>query len=284
MDRKVFCIILLSWICLCGKAQINPVGILYSTDEDLVIYDRYAKAIESKKSSLAGDLMVETARFFLGCPYVASTLENVPEGVVVNLREMDCMTLVETTTALVRSLRHPSFDYFSVMLRAIRFRNVDSLSYTDRLHYTTDWIYENEREGYVKDVTREIGGKPLAVNLSFMSTHSDSYKQLKDHPEYIPKIAAKEKEISARPHYYIPADEINACASGIENGDIVCFVTTVNGLDISHVGIIQKEGDKLGFIHASTSAKQVIVNKEPLQEYVQSIKRNSGIMIVRPLF
>jgi hypothetical protein len=40
----------------------------------------------------------------------------------------------------------------------------------------------------------------------------------------------------------------------------------------------------LTFIHASTVQKRVIVNEEPLQEYVQGIKRNCGIMIVRPQF
>ena len=159
-----------------------------------------------------------------------------------------------------------------------------TLDYTDRLHYTADWIYENEKRGYLKDVTKEIGGQSLKFDLSFMSTHPDSYKQLKGNPGRIAVMTAKEKEISARPHYYIPQDEINEHAGQIRNGDIVCFVTTVKGLDISHVGIICREGDKLTFIHASTTKKQVIVNEEPLQEYVQGIKRNCGIMIVRPQF
>ena len=133
----------------------------------------------------------------------------------------------------------------------------------------------------MKDVTKEIGGKQLAVNLSFMSTHPDSYKQLKEHPEYVCKIAEKEQEINFREYYYIPEDEINARASGIKNGDIVCFVTSIKGLDISHVGIISKTKEKLSFYHASSSQKKVVLNEEPLQDYVQSIKRNSGIMILR---
>lgn len=286
MDRKVFCFVLFTLFCLVGKAQTKPIDTLYCTAEDKEIYEHYLSAMETKKSLPPGSLMVETARFFLGCPYVASTLEKVPEGVVVNLRELDCMTLVETTAALVRSLKagHPSFSDYCRILKTQRFRTSVITDYTDRLHYTTDWIYENERRGWVKDVTKDIGGKPLAINLSFMSTHPDSYKQLNNAPELIAKIAAKEKEINARPHYYIPETEINAHASGIRNGDIVCFVTTVEGLDISHVGIICREGDKLTFIHASSNKKQVIVNEEPLQDYVRSIKRNSGIMVVRPQF
>ncbi len=41
---------------------------------------------------------------------------------------------------------------------------------------------------------------------------------------------------------------------------MVGFVTTVNGLDLSHVGIVYRKAGKLTFIHASTSAaKKVII-------------------------
>ena len=264
-----------------------PAGNAQSV-EDRAVYDRYCQAMESKKALPTGELMVETARFFLGTPYVAGTLEKEPEGLVVNLQGLDCMTLVENTAALVRSLKeqHPSFDLYMSALKGMRYRKPDkaALDYTDRLHYTSDWIYENERRGYLKDVTKEIGGEPLMLDLFFMSMHPGSYKQLNGHPDRVAIMAAKEREVSARPYYYIPQDEINAHAGKIRNGDIVCFVTTIRGLDISHVGIICREGEKLTFIHASTTKKQVIVNEEPLQEYVQGIKRNSGIMIVRPQF
>ena len=197
------------------------------------------------------------------------------------------MTLVENTAALAWSVKHRlAYDGYVSVLKDMRYRNSGcaTLDYTDRLHYTADWIYENEKRGDLKDVTKEIGGQSLKFDLSFMSTHPDSYKQLKGNPGRIAVMAAKEKEISTRPHYYIPQDEINEHAGQIRNGDIVCFVTTVKGLDISHVGIVCRERDMLTFIHASTVQKRVIVNEEPLQEYVQGIKRNCGIMIVRPQF
>lgn len=261
-------------------------GLSAQTVEDRAVFTRYMETMCSKRQLSTGELMVETARFFLGTPYVAGTLEEEPERLVVNLRELDCMTLVETTTALVRTLRteNPSYETFCLNLQEARYRDGSIGDYTDRLHYTTDWMYENQRKGRLKDVTGEIGGKPLDLQLSFMSTHPDSYKQMKGNPRRVAVMAAKEKEISARTHFYIPQDEINAHAGEIRNGDIVCFVTTIKGLDISHVGIICREGETLTFIHASTSKKKVIVNEEPLQEYVQRIKRNSGIMIVRPQF
>lgn len=278
-NRLLLLLFLLLPLC-CAKAQ-SPV---YYTDEDIQIYELFMKSWEKKRNYPVGDLMTGTAGFFLSCPYVASTLEKEPEELVVNFREMDCMTLVETVTALVRTLQSgdASFDNYCHTLQNVRYRDGVINAYTDRLHYTTDWIFENERKGIVKDVTKEIGGKPLTMNLSFMSTHSDSYKQLKEHPEYIRKIAEKEQEINSREYYFIPEDEINVCSSGIKNGDIVCFVTSIKGLDISHVGIISKTKDKLSFYHASSSQKKVVLNEEPLLDYVQSIKRNSGIMILRP--
>ena len=276
MKRTFFYLFFFAFLSLSGKAQ---------GDED--VYERYCVAMKEKAALPASDLMVETARFFLGTPYVAGVLEEVPERLVINLHGLDCMTLVENTVALARSVkRHSGYEGYVSALKDIRYRSSGDAApdYTDRLHSTTDWIYENEKRGYLKDVTKEIGGKPLQLDLSFMSTHPDSYKQLKDNPERIAIMTAKEKEINARPHYYIPQDEINAHAGKIRNGDIVCFVTTIKGLDISHVGIICRVGDKLTFIHASTTKKQVVANEEPLQDYVQGIKRNCGIMIVRPLF
>lgn len=276
MKRELFYLFFLAFLSLSGKAQ---------GDKD--VYGRYCAAMKEKAALPAGDLMVETARFFLGTPYVAGTLEEVPERLVINLHGLDCMTLVENTVALAWSVKHrPAYDGYASALKDMRYRNPGNVTpdYTDRLHYTTDWIYENEKRGYLKDVTKEIGGQPLTLDLSFMSMHPDSYRQLKGNPERIAVMAAKEQEINARPHFYIPQDEIDAHAGQIRNGDIVCFVTTVKGLDISHVGIICREGDKLTFIHASTSRKRVVVNEEPLQEYVQGVKRNCGIMIVRPQF
>lgn len=240
--------------------------------------------MNGRKSLPEGELMVETARFFLGTPYVASTLEKEPERLVVNLREMDCMTFVENVLALTQTIRGatPSFDIFCHNLQQVRYRSGEITNYTDRLHYTSDWIYENERKGLIKDVSKEIGGEPFPVHVSYMSAHPDSYRQLKSNPGFIEIIADKEKEINGRSYYFLPEKEINKHTAGIRNGDIVCFTTTIEGLDISHVGIICYVGGALTFLHASTLKKEVIVNPEPLQTYVEGIKRNSGVLIVRP--
>lgn len=283
MNTKIYSLSLFLLFSFCVKAQLADK--LYSTDVDREVFNRYVSDMETKKSLPEGELRVETARFFLGIPYVASTLEKEPEGLVVNLTELDCMTLVENVVAFARTMKSPdpSFEAFCLNLQTLRYRNGEIRDYADRLHYTSDWITENQRKGLLKDMTREIGGEPFPVRVSFMSTHPDSYRQLKSSPELVRKIAEKEKEINSRTYYYLPETEINKHAGGIKDGDVVCFTTTVNGLDISHVGITCHVDGKLTFIHASSTKKQVIVNEEPLQEYVESIKRNNGVMIVRPL-
>ena len=272
---KTILLFIFTFFFFCGQAADK----VYYTEADRAVFDRYLSTMLPDKSLPTGELMVKTARFFLGVPYVAATLEKEPEGLVINLREMDCMTLVENTVALQSA--SPSFDMFCKTLQSLRYRNGEIDDYTSRLHYTTDWIFENEQRGFLKDVTHGIGGVSLPVSVSFMSTHPDSYKPLKENPSLVAKIASKEKEISARTYYYIPESEIDKLASGIKEGDIVCFVTTIKGLDISHVGVICRVGEKLTFVHASTTQKKVIVNEAPLQEYVEGIKRNSGIMVVR---
>lgn len=256
------------------------------TQSDKGIFELYLNSVPTVDKLCSDILMDETAKFFLGVPYVGKTLEYEPERLIVNLREMDCMTFVENVLALAEASASgtPSWQAYLEKLQQIRYRDGKIEDYTSRLHYTSDWIYENEKKGLIADITKEIGGVPLAMDVSFVSTHPESYMQLQSHPEYIAVMAKKEKEINSRQYYYIPKEEIDKREAQIRTGDIVCFVTSIKGLDISHVGIIHKEGDKMTFIHASSGKKRVIINEESLQDYVLGIKKSKGIMVLRPQF
>lgn len=256
------------------------------TQSDKGIFESYLNSVQTVDKLCSDILMDETAKFFLGVPYVGKTLEYEPERLIVNLREMDCMTFVENVLALAEASASgtPSWQTYLEKLQQIRYRDGKIEDYTSRLHYTSDWIYENEKKGLIADITKEIGGVPLAMDVSFVSTHPESYMQLQSHPEYIAVMAKKEKEINSRQYYYIPKEEIDKREAQIRTGDIVCFVTSIKGLDISHVGIVHKEGDKMTFIHASSGKKRVIINEESLQDYVLEIKKSKGIMVLRPQF
>jgi cell wall-associated NlpC family hydrolase len=268
---------------LSGKEQKNTK--IYSTAQDEVIYDKYISFIKNKATLPTSDIIIETAKFFLETPYVANTLEKEPEGLVINLRELDCTTFVENVFALTITVKSGdfSFENYCDNLRNLRYRGGIINDYTDRLHYTSDWIDENEKKGVVKNVSALAGGVNFPLNLYVMSSNTTQYKQLKGNPELIKIIANKEKEIASRKHYFIPTESIDANQSNINSGDMVGFVTTLPGIDISHVGIIYKEGSMLTFIHASSTAKKVIINKEPLSKFVKSTGRNTGIVIARLL-
>lgn len=190
--------LLLFWT-LALNAQQNERRAYY-TPEDKVIFQRYIDTMQSKRTLPMNELMIQTALFFEGTPYVASTLEKEPEGLVINLRELDCTTFMETVLALCRTLKgdQHTFEAYCDHLQYLRYRHGTITDYTDRLHYIADWFYENERKGIVKDIAQTIGGEPLTLNLSFISTHPDSYKQLKGHPELVQKMEQKEREINQR--------------------------------------------------------------------------------------
>lgn len=253
------------------------------TPEDEVIFARYLKAMETAKELPVNQLIAETAKFFTGTPYVAATLEKEPEQLIINLREFDCFTLTENCVALALTVKekHPSFASFCKLLQKIRYRKGEIKDYTSRLHYTTDWINENEKQGRLKNITQDAGGVPLSLQLFFMSANPDKYKQLKNAPELVSYMHEKEQEINKRAHFYIPKEQINTLSGKIQDGDMVCFTTSIKGLDVTHVGFAYWQNNQLTFIHASATAGKVIINPVSLYNYCKAIKSNTGLLLVR---
>ncbi|GHS95627.1 xylanase [Synergistales bacterium] len=204
---------------------------------------------------------------------------------LVNLREMDCTTFVENCLALARALQYPNpdTDYFKRELRQIRYRKGIINGYVSRLHYTSDWMFDNVEKGLIENVTYALGGYKWNPEVNFMSKNADKYPRLKSSPENVQGIEAIEKEINARKnYYYIPKAEVIKQQTLIKNGDIVCFTSNIAGLDISHLGIAYRHKGQLTFIHASSKAQKVIVNPESLTDYCRMIKTNTGIVVLRP--
>ncbi|GHT48501.1 xylanase [Bacteroidia bacterium] len=233
------------------------------------------------------ELMVKAALFLLDTPYVAHTLEgNKEEELVINLRELDCMTFVENCLALSKAAQYPypDYEYFVRQLKEIRYREGILNGYTSRLHYTTDWITDNVSKGSIEDITYALGGKRFQTHVGFMSSHPESYSSLKNNPQDVEVMISIEKTINQRTtYYYIPQNEIKDKQSLIKSGDIICFTTSLSGLDISHLGIAYWNKSQLSFIHASTKYHKVVINPESLTDYCGMIKTNTGIMVLRPL-
>lgn len=226
------------------------------------------------------------ARQLMGIPYVANTLDNTDyEALVVHLDKADCTTFVETVLALALTDGEKKRDFgsFKQALQRIRYRGGRMEGYTSRLHYFSDWISDNERKGIVRERTKELRlALPQTLNLDFMTTHADSYRQLKAHPELLAKMAEIEEGWKNVSVSYIPKHRLNATRRelGIENGDILAITTNIRGLDVVHTGFACWVGERLHLLHASSVLKKVILDSQSLYDYSKNKKAHTGVRVI----
>jgi Protein of unknown function (DUF1460). len=231
------------------------------------------------------EVIIEIGKSFLGTEYVASTLEKVDtESLIVNLTGLDCTTYLENMLVFARIIKKDktSFDDYLKELQYVRYRDGKIQDYTSRLHYFSDWIYENVKKGIVKNVTKEIGGEPIKFNTYFMSQNPDKYRMLKANPKFIPVIKAKEEEINKRKNYYIPKDKVAKYEDKIHTGDLIAITTNIKGMDVGHVGVAIKQPDgRIYFMHAPLSGSKVQISENPLPEYLAKVAKHTGIIVLR---
>jgi len=244
------------------------------------------------------------------------------EHLVINLRKFDCVTLVENVVALARlvkphiqNLRQPtsrssgatspvnpgtsrpdvagsyavgvkfrerSFKAFRKSLRQIRYRQGQLQGYPSRLHYFSDWIHDNEKKGIVKDVTAEIGGRPLRKAMNFMTAHSNLYPPLENSAS-LRRMKSIEKTISRKTLFFIPKKALRRLEDRIQDGDLIAITTKTEGLDIQHVGLAAKVKSRVHLLHASSVEGKVVLFKKTLCRYLMQSQARSGIMVARVL-
>lgn len=243
------------------------------------------------KDCRMGNVMVETARLFLGIPYVSDTLEKDEESLVVKFDGFDCATFVDTVLALSRS-RLLSREQAAIPgtfigeLRNIRYKNGRIDSFLDRLHYTTQWIAENERTGRVRDITAELGGSKRSIVFAQMSEGMKKDRRFADRPGLVARMQEYEAVLSKTPQCYIPADKIESILDKLRPGDIICFAAAMPDLDTVHVSVfagLTPGCDVPTIIHASSKAKRVLVEPKGLVAYTRQRKNTLGIIVVRPM-
>ncbi len=229
------------------------------------------------------------ARQFLGRPYVAHTLEvNDAEQLVVNTRQLDCTTLVETVVALTRCHQQGKkgwTDYLT-QLRLLRYRGGILDGYPSRLHYFSDWIDDNQRLSFVKEIQ---GPNPpftavQHVSASYMSEHPQSYKALKAHPEYVSVIREQEQRLNGEQRRYIPTEVVqnsDLLRETIHDGDIIAITCKKAGLEIAHLGFAVWKKDGLHLLNASSLHKEVVSEPMTLYQYLKKHPSDTGIRIVR---
>jgi len=213
----------------------------------------------------AGSRIGLISDFFVGLDYKESTLIgniNTSESFVINLSGVDCLTFIEYIEAMRLS---GSFESFLRNLKQVRYVNAQ-VSFKNRKHFFTDWT------GYapstVHDVTAQTGGEKARNISKIMNIKEDGTPLL-------PGIGSFCRTIN-----YIPSADVDSTMlRRLKTGDYAGIYSFMNGLDVSHVGIIIKDGDTLSLRHASSDSRFRKVVDHDLQAY---ISEKPGLIIFRP--
>ncbi|MEZ2413831.1 N-acetylmuramoyl-L-alanine amidase-like domain-containing protein [Muriicola sp. E247] len=233
-----------------------------------------------------GDLLVAIGRTFIGTPYVAQTLETgSDESLVIDLEGLDCTTFVENVLALgiIGKNPNPNFDEFVKKLEKIRYRDGKLKGYASRLHYFTEWVRDNEKKGLVKDITAELGGTEISKELNFMTDHRSLYPALKEENMYQEMIAVEES-VKNQSLCVLSVEMLKENEAMIVSGDIIALATSIEGLDVTHTGFaIRMPDNRIHLLHASSKGA-VEISELPLVDYLKKIKKNTGVIMARPVF
>ena len=275
------------WLAACAgqpEPQSSQAAPPLERDEQI-----FAQTIErARKERLdtlpIGEVVARVGSWFVGAPYTPATLEAPgPEALVVNLREFDCVTYVESMLALARVIKSGNQDFsdFREQLQAIRYRGGKLVDYPSRLHYFSDWIRDNHHMGIVEDQTQSLGGVIDPEPIDFMTQHRPSYRQLTDQ-RFFDEVRAQEAKLAQMPRYMIPEKSISDVVARIRNGDVIAATSSVKGLDVAHTGLAYWRGGQLHLMHAPLIGDSVEISENPLAERVIFIQRQDGIMVARP--
>lgn len=256
------------------------------SSESISKYAEISKILLENNHKSIPELMIIAAKQMLGTEYVAGTLEVIPEQLKVSLVETDCILLVESCLAMALNAKKglSSPDDLCATIQSLRYRNGKVDGYASRNHYTSEWIRQGEANGIFKEITGELSGYNLSgQKFSYMSEHSDAYKQLKGNPAETARIAAMEGELNKFEDYYvIPKEMISKIEDKLQDGDILGFNSSVKGLDIAHVAFVyKKENGDVGFLHASMVEGKVVIDEKSIADYTMGRKSCNGIRIIR---
>lgn len=224
----------------------------------------------------------------LGTPYVAHTLEGDEELLTINIDELDCTTFIESLYALARTTMNGRYSWrdYAANLENLRYRNGEMGDYSTRLHYISEWILNNSARGNLKEVTADLPHANFMIKtIDFMTTHKDSYRSLKDDSAMVEKIKGFEMALRNHRMPYLKKSWLGdkAVKAALRDGDFVGLVTKIEGLDISHLGIIHKDDKgEIYLLDASMSGGKVMLEQKNLRDHLSGSKSTClGVRVFR---
>ena len=288
--KKIFLFLITCTFVLQMKAQSTVPQ--YTPEDSIRVMNLLQSAEkDAANDTTAGQTMLRIGRAIekMNIPYVAHTLEpNDQERLIINLRELDCTTFVESAMALTLCVRsgRTTFDDYCRILQKIRYWQGRAPQYIRRLHYFTSWIEDNTTMDLVKEL--QTPNPPFTavqtVQAHYMTQHVDKYRMLTVNPQDVPMIREMEKRIEGKKYRYIPKQQLynnQLLRKTIHDGDIIVIITNIKGLDTQHIGIAAWHADGLHLLNASSIHHRVIEEPMTLRQYLYKHPTMPGIRIVR---
>ena len=224
-----------------------------------------------------GTTMVQLTLRWIGAPYRAFSLDQSPqERLQVDLQGFDCFLLVEQALALARSQTQPGFEE---ELQNLRYGG-QATDYCHRQHYFTSWAQTAIEQGAIRDLNPALAGMTTRQRrLNFMSRHPGSYQPMQQqHNRNCIGQLERNLQVDQR---YIPLKALPAVLPKLRNGDIFALVTDIDGLDVTHVGLVERKGNQVNGLHAAPG--HGVIRSPDLVRYGRSIDNVIGMSFFRPL-
>ncbi len=227
---------------------------------------------------------------FQGVPYGEGSYGLPARHALVNVTEMNCVTFVENFLAIAMTheeFRHQErlpydevlFNRYIHYLNKLRYYDGINRISDDRIHYFTDCMRLLCKEGVMEDIGKR-GGEPFTKRIHYISSNRNKFRGIQSW-EHLKGI---ESAMSNAERYYYPLDSALNYLPHARTGDIVGMTSTVDGLDVSHVGVISVVDGELRITHASSVAKQIVLEK-PFIPYLKKYHRIlTGFVVYRPRF
>ena len=259
----------------------------FHCDSDTVVINNLLMMGTKSGISDANALIEFYARQLLGTPYVAHTLEGDEEMLTINIHELDCLTFIESLYALTRTTLNHRYSWrdYAACIENIRYRGGTMGDYSSRIHYISEWIIDNNVRGNLVEITPDLPHADYMIkNIDYMSHNPGQYRQLKDDTAMVAKI--KRYELLRHRFPYLKRSWLNdkSVKEALRSGDFVSLVTKIEGLDVSHNGIIIKDDQGEPYLlDASMSGGKVMLEEKPLYKYLERSKTNIGIRVFRML-
>ena len=210
-----------------------------------------------------GDVIVALSDHFKDSPYAENTLSggpNDPEEFVLNLSEFDCFTFLDVVESLRRSF---SYEEFADNLKAVRYFD-GTVSYEKRRHFFSDWVVG---DALIEDVTVLVAkGRAVSVNKRL--------NQKEDGSLWLAGLDVVPRQVDYLPTLSVDKEVLSV----LHSGDYIGIYSPLDGLDVSHTGIIVKEKGMTLIRHASSRIETGRVVDEDLLKYLQG---KPGLIVYR---